>query len=342
VADRPPLDVGITLPAQDELAASDFVELARLAEQEGFGTVTAGEIAGAEALVLLGAIAQATRRIRIGSGVIAIYNRSPVLTGMAFASLGSLAPGRVFAGIGTGSHRVVEDWNGRELRAPLRTMREFVEILRAVLAGERVAYDGEELHVTDYRLQHPLVPRVPVFVAAFHPGMLRLAGAIADGVMLALWPADELAARVAAIHEGARAVGRDPAQVEITASVHAYVGPRVDEALDRFRRFVLEYAVRPTHRAAYEGSFPEIDRATELWNAGERKQALALVPDEAVRRLLPIGPAETVVERLAATRAAGVTTPLLVPHALTRGDAATPRATISAVAAALGGVTAAA
>ena len=115
--------------------------------------------------------------------------------------------------------------------------------------------------------------------------------------------------------------------------------------MERLRRFVLEYAVRPTHRAAHVSSFPEIDRATELWNAGERKQALALVPDEAVHSLYAIGDADRVVERLEQARAAGVTLPVLLPHALRPGDAEAPQATLRAVAAAVrerGGLTRAA
>lgn len=328
------LDVGLALPTQDGLSASDYVGLARLGEEEGLHTVTVGEIAGAEAFSLLGAIASTTQRIRLGSGVVAIYNRSPVLTAMGFVSLESLAPGRVFAGLGTGSHRVVEDWNDRELRAPLETMRAFVTAFRAICSGERIDARGV-VSVRGFRLQHPPPGPVPVFLGGFQRGMLRLAGAIADGVHFALWPPDELPARIADVHDGASEAGRDPASIEILASVHAYAGSDVDGALERLRRVVLEYAVRPTHRAAYLGTFPEIERATELWNAGDRRGALALVPDEAVFRLCAVGSTGTVVERLRQARAAGVTMPLLNPHSIARGDVAVPTATVAAVAAAL-------
>ena len=80
-----PLDVGLALPTQEGLSASDYVELARVGDEEGFHTVTVGEIAGADAFTVLGAIASTTSRIRLGSGIVAIYNRSPVLTAMSFA-----------------------------------------------------------------------------------------------------------------------------------------------------------------------------------------------------------------------------------------------------------------
>ena len=327
------LDIGVSLPVQDELAAPDYVRLAQLAESEGYHTVFFGEIAGGEAFAVLGAMAQATRRIRLAPGVVSIYTRGPVLMGMGFASLASLAPGRVAIGLGTGSHMIVEGWNGRRLDAPLQTMRETVDLLRRIVSGERVEAAGPQVNVAPYRLQMPSPGPVPVIIGPFNPGMTRLAGEIADGVLLAWSPPEELSQRIALVHEGAERAGRDPASIEIGLYVQAYAGPRVDDALERFRRLVLEYAIRPTHRAAFVGSFPEIDRATDLWNRGDRAGALALVPDEAVHSLVPIGEAATIVDRLEEVRALGVTLPVLYAQSLDRGDPDSSAGTIAAVAA---------
>jgi alkanesulfonate monooxygenase SsuD/methylene tetrahydromethanopterin reductase-like flavin-dependent oxidoreductase (luciferase family) len=144
----------------------------------------------------------------------------------------------------------------------LQTMRETVDVLRRIVSGERVETPGPEVAISAYRLQMPSSGPLPVILGPFNPGMTRLAGEIADGVLLAWSPLDELPARIALVHEGAARTGRYPASIEIALYVQAYAGPRVGEALERFRRLVLEYAVRPTHRAAFLGSFPEIDRAT--------------------------------------------------------------------------------
>jgi len=253
---------------------------------------------------------------------------------MGFASLASLAPGRIAMGLGTGSHMIVEGWNGGKLEAPLQTMRETVEVLRRLVRGDRVAYRGERVTVAPYRLHLPDPAPLPVILGPFNPRMTRLAGEIADGVLLAWAPIDELAERIALVHEGARSVGRDPGTVEIGLYVQCYAGPRVGDAVERFRRLVLEYAVRPTHRAAFVGSFPEIDRATQLWEQGRRCDALALVPDEAVHRLVPIGDANLIVDRLEEVRKIGVTLPVLYAQSLDRSDPSTSAGTISAVAAA--------
>jgi probable F420-dependent oxidoreductase len=329
-----PLPVAVSMPVQDEMSTPSYVSLAVLADGEGYHTCFFGEIAGGEAMVVLGAMAQATSRIRLAPGVISIYTRGPVLTGMGFASLASLAPGRIAMGLGTGSHMIVEGWNGGKLEAPLQTMRETVEVLRQIVRGDRVLFDGDRVKVAPFRLHIPDPQPLPVILGPFNPRMTRLAGEIADGVLLAWAPLDELSERIALVHEGAERAGRDPASIEIGLYVQAYAGPRVDDAVERFRRLVLEYSVRPTHRAAFVGSFPEIDRATELWEQGERRAALALVPDEAVHRLVPIGDADLVVDRLEEVRTIGITLPVLYAQALDKSDPSTSAGTISAVAAA--------
>jgi probable F420-dependent oxidoreductase len=327
--------IGLSLPVQEELSAPQYVELARAADEEGLHTVFVGEIAGLECFAALGMLAGATSRVRLASGVISIYTRSPMLTAMGFATVASLAPGRVAAGLGTGSHVVVRDWHGGRLTQPRARMQEFIAAFREAVEGRRVNRTGETLSVADFRLR---IPRgddaIPVLMGSFNPSMLRLAGAIADGVILSFCPLEELRGRIGEVHAGAREAGRDPDELEIALYMSAYAGEDVDAALERFRRLVLQYAVQPTHRAGFSESIPELERATELWNGGERRAALSLVPDEAVLRLCPIGSPDHVLARLETARAAGVTLPVLAPQSLRPGDADTPAATIRAVSAA--------
>ena len=328
----PGLAMGVSLPVQEELSAAQYLELARLAEAEGFGTLFLGEIAGSEVFAMLGVIASHTSRMRLGAGVVSIYTRTPTLTAMGFATLNSIAPGRIIAGLGTGSRLLVEGWHGRELSAPRQMMIDFITILRAELAGERVTEAGAQLHVEGFRLQIPQSGRVPVFMGSFNPAMLRLAGAIADGVVLAFCPPAGLAERIAHIHQGARDAGRDPGEIEIAAYVNCYAGDQVELAMERFRRLVLQYAVQPTHRAGFVDVFPGIDRATQLWNAGDRAAALTLVPDETVLALCPVGDAALVVEHIERVRAAGVDLPVVFPQSLRPGDSESPATTIRRVA----------
>jgi len=124
---------------------------------------------------------------------------------------------------------------------------------------------------------------------------------------------------VAQVREGAIAAGRDPDAVEIVASFFGYAGSRPELALERYRRFVLAYALQGTHRSAFVTSIPEIEQADRLWSAGDRVGALRLVGDDAVHHLCAIG-REALLERMDALHAAGIDTPVLLPAGAEPGD----------------------
>lgn len=329
-----PYRLGVSLPVQEDLQPRQYVELAVLAEELGFDTAFLGEIAGVEAFGMLSAIVTATSRIRVGSGVLSVYSRSPMLTAMGFATLEALAPGRVVAGFGAGSKTVVESWHGRNLTSPLVTVEDFISAFRSAITTEPVNFHGRQVKVDGFRLHVPLAPgtNIPVLVGSFSPRMLELTGRIADGVLLSFCPLDEVESRIAHVRRGAEQAGRDPDSLEFAMYVHTYAGDEIDAALERFRRLVLQYAVQPTHRAGFVQSIPEIDRAAELWHAGRRKEALPLVSDEAVTRLCAIGDGAEVAAMLDKVREFGVDLPIIFPQSLRLGDPTTPAETMRRVA----------
>ena len=121
--------VAITMPVEDGLTIGWLTDLVVHAEQVGIDTALVGEVAGPEVFATLGAMAARTERIKLGSGIVAAYTRSPALTAMGFATLASLAPGRVIAGIGASSPIVVGRWHGVDFEQPLATVREFIGLL---------------------------------------------------------------------------------------------------------------------------------------------------------------------------------------------------------------------
>lgn len=327
--------VGVTLPVEDGLAAAEYVRLAQLAERSGYDAVLAGEVAGPEVFSLLGMIAARTSSIRIGSGIVGCYARPPALTAMGFATLASCAPGRVIAGLGASSPIIVEGWYGRPFGQPVATVREFIAVLRQALSGSRVSFAGQALRSDGFRATMIPPAPVPVLLAAMNPAMLRLAGQAADGVYLTWTPPGEVAGRLARVRDGERAARRPAGQVWAAASFWAYCGPRRDEALERMRRVVLQYAMVPTHRASFRGSFPALDDAAAAWQRGDRRAALRLVGDDTVHALCAVGAPSRVAEYVRALRAAGVALPVVLTPGAAPGDADGPRATISGLAAAL-------
>ncbi len=148
-------------------------------------------------------------------------------------------------------------------------------------------------------------------------------------------PPEESARRVATIRDAAEDAGRDPKTVEIASYVNAYAGPDVDAARLRMKRLIVQYAVQPTHAPAFASVFPGLEEAAEAWRSGDRAAALALVPDDAVDAVTPVGDASTIVDRLADLHGRGVDLPVLFPNALAFGDAGSSEGTIRRVAAEL-------
>lgn len=301
--------LGVTLPVDEGLTAGQYLDLARLAEDAGCTDVLVGEVAGPEVFAMLGMIAASTSRIRLGSGIVGVYPRTAVLTAMGFTTLASLAPGRVLAGLGASSPIIVEQWHGLGFDAPRARLEEYVAALRTVFRGERTDLDGP--HVRSHGFRAGLAPvDVPILVAAMNPRMLRLAGAIADVAFLTWTPPDEYGPKI-----------------------WAYAGDRVDEARERLRRFVLQYAMVPTHRPSFRASFAGLDEAADAWAGGDQKAALHLVDDDAVAAMCALGSGDDVARRVAAMRAAGVDLPIALTPGAVPGDPEGPAATIERMAA---------
>jgi probable F420-dependent oxidoreductase len=326
---------GISIPVEEGLPVSRLVDLATAAERCGFDTVVAGEVAGPDAIGLLSAIASRTERVSIGTGVLPMATRSPALLAMGFQTLASLAPGRVFAGVGVSSPTVVERWHGRPFPPPLAFAREFLPAFRQALDGERLQLDGAHVRSDGFKTTLPRGPRIPVVLAAMRPKMIRLAGELADGAFLTWCPPVEAAEQVASCRDAAESAGRSPDDLLMMASFFGYAGPELDAARERMRRYVLQYATVPTHRDSFVRAVPNLADIEKAWREGDRKRALSLVADESVDELAAIG-ADAVARRVGELHEAGIDLPIMVTTAARSGDGDGPLATIEAAASALG------
>jgi probable F420-dependent oxidoreductase len=304
--------LGVLLPPDEGLSAAELLRLAVLAEEVGYSTVATGEVAGPEAFALLGMVAAVTKRVTIGTGVIPMATRSVPLIAMGFSTLESMAPGRIFAGVGASSPTVVEQWHGRDYPKALTHVREFIPALRIALQGDRLEFHGEFVRSNGFRLKLPS-SRIPIVVAAMNPKMLEIAGALADGVFLAWCSVEDSAEKVALVRRSAERTGRDPSSVVIFQSLHAYTGTETTAVIERLRREMLGYATVPTHRPSFERVVASLDEINELWASGERREALAKIDDKSVLAFTAIGSPDTVASRIREYWEAGVDCPVLFP-----------------------------
>jgi probable F420-dependent oxidoreductase len=269
--------LGIVLAGFTALPAADFVAAAREAEARGYHTAWLGEVAGYDALVMSTVVATHTERLVVANGVLPVQTRTPVVLGMATASLNHLAPGRFALGLGLSSKTIVEQWHGLTFSPALAQIREAVEIVRKVAAGERVNYEGKFYHVKNFRLTGP-APKAPVriYLAALGPEMLELAGEIADGVLLNWIPPEAVPASIAHLEAGARRAGRMLAELEIASFVRTCVTDDAAAARATLARDITGYATVDVYASFFRtAGYPdEVAAVGAAWMSGDRAGAV--------------------------------------------------------------------
>lgn len=286
----------------------------RHAEELGYESVYVTHIAARDSLTLLTRYATVTERIRLGTGVLPIFSRTPASTAQTAATIDEISGGRMVLGLGV-SHRVtVENWFDAEITKPVQQMREYVGIVRAILRGETPPEGGEFFRSRFTFLGYPPRPDLPIYVAALSPNMLRLAGEIADGVMLWLCNPDYIRETVIpSVAEGREAAGKELAGFDVVAAVPTAVADDADAARDAFRRDLIPYASLPFYRRMLERSGFGDDLAAfdEGMAAGDTQRAMAGLSNELLGSLAGIGSADDVRAKVAEYQAAGATSPCI-------------------------------
>jgi probable F420-dependent oxidoreductase len=310
--------LGVTYASLMALGLGAALDTARLGERFGYDSFWTAETVGPEAFSVLAAAGAAAPGLGLGTGVLALQLRTPALVAMAGATLQALHPDReIVLGIGISSPVVTERWHGAPYgERPLAHVREYVTLLRECLAGESVTFSGDFYDVKRFRLGVRLGERRPkIVVGALNPGMLRLAGEVADGVLLNYLPAAHVAWSVGHVERGlpdrAPELGPRPT---VYAYVHAAVSER-EHGVDHARRDLFSYAVVDAYAANFEraGYGDEVAEIRARHAEGDREGALAAVSDRMVDGIDFIGDAAEVHQLVKDYRAGGVDAPVLMP-----------------------------
>ncbi len=271
--------------------------------------------AGPDAFVVAAAAASATTRLRIGTAVVPAYTRTPSVFAGSAGAVAQLAPGRFVLGLGASSETIVQAWGGVPFERPLAYVREAVTVIRRMLAGDRVGFDGTYLRTRGFRLVSQPPQPVPIYLAALMPPMLELAGELGDGVVLNMMPVDAVPRMLAHVRRGAERAGRDPATLEIVARFQVVVTDDPASARAALRQMFGPYFATSVYNrfAAWCGFADEAREILAGWQAKDRGRNLAAVTDEMIDRIAVIGTVEECRRRLRAFHEAGVTTPMVHP-----------------------------
>jgi probable F420-dependent oxidoreductase len=327
--------VGLTFASFQTLGLDVGMAMARTARDAGCGSFWTAETVGPEAFATLGAVAAAVPGLDLGTGVLALQLRTPMLAAMGAATLQALAPDRdVLLGVGISSPVVVGRWHGATYGdRPVAQTREFLELTSACLAGDAVSFDGEFYSCSKFRLGVRLGERRPKLVlGALNARMLRLAGEMADGVLLNYLPATAVPWCVEQVRTGEAAAGRSPGACTVYAYVHVGVCDP-EAARPSGRRDLFSYAVVDAYARAFEraGFGDEIAALRSAREAGDREASVAAMSDRMVDAIDICGDAAHVSTAVQAYRDAGVDVPVVMPLPWGEDRVATIEATIDAI-----------
>jgi probable F420-dependent oxidoreductase len=282
-----PTRPGITIPFPGHLHAQreQIQELADL----GYTDVWSAESDGADGFTPLALAAAWEPRLRIGTAIVPAFTRAPACLAQSVAALADAAPGRFAFGVGSSSNVIVERWNGVPFVEPYKRVRDVVRFLRDAFSGEKVTKKYDTFAVEGFRLGvHPEVTP-PVLVAALRPGMLRLAGREADGAIINWLSPEDVAKVVPVVSDAAGGEER-----EIVCRI--FVCPSEDtDAVRQAGKFVIAaYLNVPVYAAFHEwlGRGDVLRPMWDAWSAGDRKAAVAAIPDSLVDELFVHGSPE--------------------------------------------------
>ncbi|NJP95660.1 LLM class flavin-dependent oxidoreductase [Nonomuraea sp. FMUSA5-5] len=317
------------------LSYLDAVEVAREAERLGYDVAVVPEGFRADGATVLGAVAAATTRIGLASGVFQIPGRTPAMTALTASTLDTLSGGRFRLGLGVSNPDISEGWHGVPFRRPLARTREYVDIVRRTLARESVTHDGAHFRLppegcaaAPLRLySEPVTERLPIYLAAVAPGGLELAGEITDGWLGAFSPPDELPKVTESLRAGRLRAGLPMAGFEVLCGVPMALGTEVDVAAVPIRGYLSHFLgmggrSRNIYLSLFErmGYGRETGIVHERMSSGDPHGAAAAVPAGLVDRISLLGSADRIAARMRAYAEHGLTTLVISPFGATTAE----------------------
>jgi len=294
----------------------EMIDLAQLADRIGMHSIWMSDhLCFRDSLTSSMAFLARTERIIVVPSPVSPYSRNPIITAMALATMEEFAPGRVWATAGTGNAAALAE-AGMQVTRPLKTMHEYMTVLRKYLSGETVQFHGETLKVNGAKMGFAPSAQLPIYMTAVKDAMLRLSGEIADGALLSAGCAPGYIARCAAeVRRGAERRDQSLARPRVAGFITTSVSDNAREAMEASKSF-LAYIFRNKHHAEniragggtvdQEGLGAAIVRRD--WEGAKK-----FISDDVVRAHSVSGTPAECVRQLDAFVAAGLDLPILLP-----------------------------
>ncbi len=304
--------LAISVDWQGRFDLKAILERVKIADEVGVDSVWIAEAWGRDCFTLLTLLADRTQRIRLGTGIVNVYSRTPAALAQHFATLDELSGGRMIAGFGTSGAQVIEHFHGVRFEPSLTRLKEVIEIFNMLLRHDPLKYAGTLFKLErGFTLRFPAVrPHIPIHLATLNPKALALTASHADGWLPVMIPIDKLGEEIGAMHARLAANGRRPQDFEIHAPggvvvAHGDARRRAEMVQAGTTAFYIGrmgvYYARQLERFGFGA---EVAAVKEAWQQSSAAAALA-VPAAMRVRLGCVGDVEACRERLAAEAAAG-------------------------------------
>ncbi|HTQ43010.1 MAG TPA: LLM class flavin-dependent oxidoreductase [Polyangiaceae bacterium] len=294
-----------------------YVRAAKLADELGYDSFWIPEGWGYEIFSLLAELALVTKRIKLGTGIVNVFSRSPALIAMSAATVDEMSGGRFILGIGTSGAKVIEGFHGRPFAKPLTQVRDVVRVVRTLLSGGKLSDAGAELaSYRPFRIEmKPVRADVPIYVAALKQKAIESIGECADGWMPTFWPYERLAEGRSWIAAGAARAGRDPKAI-VTAPFTSAL-PLAGHAGTQMARQIVSFYIGGMGDYYIEllsrfGFADDCKRIADLYaDKATRAQAADAVPEAMIEALTIAGDPQHCLDELRRRRSFGVDLPIL-------------------------------
>ena len=298
-----PTRPGMTVPLPGPLH-SHRQRLGELADM-GYTDIWSAESDGIDAFTPLALASAWEPRLRLGTAIVPAYTRSPACLAQSAASLADAAPGRFAIGIGSSSNVIVERWNGVPFVEPYKKVRDVVRFLRDAFSGEKVSKKYDTFEISGFRLGVRPEFTPPILVAALREGMLRLAAREGDGAIINWLSADDVTRVAGVVRDAAGGADR-----EIVCRIFCCPSENAEMVREGARYAIAAYLNVPVYAEFHRwlGRGEELQPMWDAWKAGDRKAALAAIPDSVVDALVVHGSPEQCRATIDRYFANGVTT----------------------------------
>jgi 5,10-methylenetetrahydromethanopterin reductase len=294
------------------LSMHEILLCAKMADQqENVHSLWVPESWGRESFSTLGAMSQITKRVRLGTSIVNIYSRTPATVAMGAITLDMLSNKRTIIGLGTSTAAIVENWHGVQFNRPASRMKEYIECLRLITAGEKVKYNGQFFKINNFKILHrPQRTHIPIFMAAVNKKMVSMASQLADGTLLYLRPFKELERTTSELKQATKGKG-----FEIACSFICAISNKDPEKARARAATTLAFYVAVgkyySKFLAENGFKTEVEGINAEYRKAGAASAAKFVSDRMLSSLVICGSSEQCRESLSKFLSIGITLPIL-------------------------------